>query len=184
MNHGKHGEGASNAPSPVDLAPALPERLLAPLMRLGAGVAAIGVLVVLAITGYSVFKRYVLGTPVTWTDELSGFLVVGIVMFGAAETLRRGDHISVDLLTSRLRNRAAVLAGAWGMLAVVLVMTAILISGITAVTFSYDFGIYSDGYLALPMWIPQLALIVGGVLVIACASARLCTILLDRKPHQ
>lgn len=176
MNHGTKGEDASNAPSP-----ALLERLIAPLSRLGAGIAAIGVLVVLAITGYSVFNRYVLGTPVTWTDELSGFLVVGIVMFGAAETLRRGEHISVDLMTSRLRGGAQLVAGIWGTIAVVLVMTAIMISGITAVSFSYDFGIYSEGYLALPMWIPQLALIIGGVMVIAVAVGRFCSILSNRS---
>ncbi len=160
------------------------ERLLTPVMKLGSAVAAVGVLVVLAITGYSVFNRYVLGTPVTWTDELSGFLVVAIVMFGAAETLRRGEHISVDLLTSRLRRSASLLAGIWGMVAVILIMSAIVVSGITAVSFSYDFGIYSEGYLALPMWIPQLALIIGGGLVIAIAVARLCSILINAKVDQ
>jgi len=31
------------------------------------------VILTLVITGFSVFRRYVLGTPVTWSDELSGF---------------------------------------------------------------------------------------------------------------
>jgi len=176
MNHGAQGEGATSVPSP-----GLFERLLAPLSRLGQGLAAIGVLVVLAVTGYSVFKRYVLGTPVTWTDELSGYLVVAIVMLGAAETLRRGDHISVDLLTARLRGAGYRIAGIWGMLATILVMLAILVSGITAVRFSHDFGIYSDGYLAVPMWIPQMALIVGAVLVIAIAAARLLSFLTSAR---
>ena len=168
--HGAGGEGATPAPG-------LPERLVTPVARLGLGLAALGVLVVLAVTGYSVFKRYVLGTPVTWTDELSGYLVVAIVMLGAAETLRRGDHISVDLLTDRLTGNGRRLAAIWGMIAAILVMLAILVSGVTAVRFSYDFGVYSDGYLAVPMWIPQLALIVGSVLVIAVAVARLLSIL-------
>jgi TRAP-type C4-dicarboxylate transport system permease small subunit len=172
MSHGANGEGATDAPPP-----SLPERLVTPVARLGLGLAALGVLIVLAVTGYSVFKRYVLGTPVTWTDELSGYLVVAIVMFGAAETLQRGDHISVDLLTGRLRSTGRRLAAVWGMIAAILVMLAILVSGITAVRFSYDFGVYSDGYLAVPMWIPQLALIFGSVLLIAVAAARLISIL-------
>lgn len=138
----------------------------------------------LAITGYSVFKRYVLGTPVTWTDELSGYLVVGIVMFGAAETLRRGEHISVDLLSSRLRGRWSALAGLWGMAAVILLILAILISSVTAVRFSHDFGIYSDGYLAVAMWIPQMALVIGCILILLVAAARMISILLrGRDPE-
>lgn len=168
--HGAGGDGTTPAPG-------LLERLVTPVARLGLGLAALGVLVVLAVTGYSVFKRYVLGTPVTWTDELSGYLVVAIVMLGAAETLRRGDHISVDLLSGRLKGNGRRLASVWGLTAAILVMLAILVSGITAVRFSYDFGVYSDGYLAVPMWIPQLALIFGAVLVIAVAVARLLSIL-------
>ncbi len=172
MSHGANGEGATAAPPP-----GLLERLVTPVARLGLGLAALGVLVVLAVTGYSVFKRYVLGTPVTWTDELSGYLVVAIVMFGAAETLRRGDHISVDLLSTRLKGLARRLATVWGMVAVIMVMLAILVSGITAVRFSHDFGIYSDGYLAVAMWIPQSALVIGAILVMAVAVARLLSIL-------
>ena len=59
----------------------------------------------LGVTAFSVFRRYVLGSPLTWTDELSGFLVVAIVMLGAAEVLRRGEHVSVDILSERAIGR-------------------------------------------------------------------------------
>ena len=99
-------------------------------------------------------------------------------VFGAAEALRRGDHISVDLISSRLSGNGARLAGIWAMTAVILLTVAVLISSITAVRFSHDFEIYSDGYLAVAMWIPQTALIIGCVLIIAMAAARLLSILL------
>lgn len=124
---------------------------------LGAGV----VLLMVAIVGYAVVKRYVLGTPVTWTDELSGYLVVALVMFGAAEALRRGDHISVDLLSGRLTGWRRRLAEAWANTTVLAVSVSLLISSKDMIAYSANFGIVSEGYMEVPMWIPQSALVVG-----------------------
>ena len=65
--------------------------------KLAAAVAAGVVVLMMLVVSYSVVNRYILNTPITWTDELSGYLVVALVMLGAADALRRGDHISVDL---------------------------------------------------------------------------------------
>ena len=46
----------------------------------GAGV----VVLMMLVVAYSVVNRYILNTPITWTDELSGYLVVALVMLGAA----------------------------------------------------------------------------------------------------
>ena len=73
------------------------------------------------IVGYSVLMRYLFNHPQTWTDELSGYLLVLIVMMGLAEALRRGDHIGVDLLTSRLSEKGRRLIEIWGMLAVIVI---------------------------------------------------------------
>ena len=143
-----------------------------------AGIATLAVLVSLATTGYSVFMRYVLGTPITWIDELSGYLVVAIVMFGAAEALRRDDHIRVDLLTTRLSGvKAQAMKVVWALF-IGAVMVALLKSAITAVNFSRDFGIYSQGYMEIPMWIPQSMLIIGSGLVLLAAAGRLVEVLL------
>jgi C4-dicarboxylate transporter DctQ subunit len=156
------------------------ERAIAYLAHAGAAVAAVAVLVSLATTSYGVFMRYVLGTPVTWVDELAGYLVVAIVMFGAAEALRRGDHIRVDLLTSRLSGIwLKIMRLVWGGFVIAL-MGALTISGWVAVTFSYDFGMYSEGYLEMPMWIPQSMLIIGAVLTILTALARIGAALADK----
>ena len=139
----------------------------------GAAIATLCVLITLITTGYSVFLRYALGKPITWIDELSGYLVVAIVMFGAAEALRRDDHIQVDIVTARLRGRAlACMRVVW--MAMVIAFTAVLlISAWGTVTFSRDFGLYSDGYMEMPMWIPQSLLIVGSVLLLLAAIAKI-----------
>ncbi len=135
----------------------------------GAGV----VLLMMSVVGYSVVNRYLLGTPITWTDELSGYLVVALVMLGAAESLRRGDHISVDLITSRLGERGQRIAEMWGNIMVLVVAVSLLISGMGTIAYSVNFGILSEGYLEVPMWIPQSFLILGAGLLALVAVANL-----------
>ncbi len=135
----------------------------------GAGV----VLLMMSVVGYSVVNRYILGTPITWSDELSGYLVVALVMLGAAESLRLGDHISVDLITSRLRPKGRWIARIWGHLMVLVVAVCLLISGKATLAYSYNFGILSEGYLEVPMWIPQSFIILGAALLALVAVENL-----------
>lgn len=40
--------------------------------------------------------------PSSWTEELSGFGLAWVALLGAAYALRRGEHVGLDLLHSRL----------------------------------------------------------------------------------
>lgn len=148
----------------------------------GAGVAALLVIIVFGVVAFSVFMRYVLGTPITISDELNGFIVVAMVALGAGEVLLRGEHFGVDLLTERAGPRTQWIVDLWGMIGVVLVASAILYSAVLMVRFSYDFGVYSDGYLGVQMWIPQGFLLIGMVILILAAVARIFTLLTVRRP--
>ncbi len=159
-------EGAKIAPSSF-------ERWISAISLAAASVGAGVVLLMMLVVSYSVVNRYILGTPVTWTDELSGYLVVALVMLGAADALRRGDHISVDLVSSRLGTRGRRLADIWGYLMVLIFAGALLISGRTTIEYSMNFGILSEGYLEVPMWIPQSFLILGALLLALMALAKL-----------
>ena len=181
-------ERDADEPIPGPLADAAaPLRWLDRLTGIVSGTAAFvaaGVTVALMlIVGYSVFWRYVLGEPVTWTDELSGYLVVVLVMLGVAEALRRGDHINVDLITSRLPARARRWTMIWGMAASIAVGAVLLISAVGTVTFSYSMDIVSEGYLEMPMWIPKSALILGAVMLILAAATALLRLVAGRPAH-
>jgi TRAP-type C4-dicarboxylate transport system permease small subunit len=151
-------------------------------LALAASVVSAGlVLVTLAVTGFSVFRRYVLGQPLTWSDELSGFLVVAIVMLGAAEVLRKGEHVSVDVLSEKAVGGSRRLLALWSNLSVAVVAGVIFASGVGAVRFSLDFGIYSDGYLEAPLWIPQSFMLVGAGLLCLLAVARCLDLIFMRR---
>lgn len=166
MNRPGKKEGAQPAPSFFTSA-------VTTLSAFAARISAVLVIAMLAIICYGVVERYFLDTPVTWTDELTGYLVVAIVMFGAAETLLRGDHINVDLLTAQRRGTTKKILDIWGNLAVIVVAATLLIATKATLSYSYNFDILSNGYLELPMWIPQSCMLVGGVLLLLAATARI-----------
>jgi TRAP-type C4-dicarboxylate transport system permease small subunit len=142
------------------------------------------VVLTLVVTAFSVFRRYVLGKPLTWSDELSGFLVVAIVMLGAAEVLRRGEHVSVDILSERASGRKRKLLDFWANLSVAIVSGVLFASAWNAVMFSRMIGVYSDGYLEAPLWIPQSFLLVGAGLLCMLAIARCLDLVFLRRPEK
>lgn len=59
---------------------------------------------------YDAMMRYLFTAPTTWSLEVNSFLLVYLAIIPAADTLRRGEQISISLLPDRLkpRGRAAL----------------------------------------------------------------------------
>jgi TRAP-type C4-dicarboxylate transport system permease small subunit len=131
------------------------------------------VAVILVLTGLGVFTRYVLGAPINGIDEATGFLVVAVVMAGAAEALRRGDHIRIDLVLDRagpgLRRVLDIVAAA----AVLGLALILLVVAWRSMIFSREFGAFTSGYLELPLWMVQAPVPAGAALLALAALARL-----------
>jgi len=86
---------------------------------------AVGGLLVLAlvlITFAAVLARYLLGTPIQWTEEMSGILMIWIVFIGAIGCEIEKSHLHIDVVTNLLNRRAQralealVAAGSVGLL--------------------------------------------------------------------
>jgi C4-dicarboxylate transporter, DctQ subunit len=156
--------GARGASPKLEMAAAI-------VSRIGGALSALLILIVLAITAISVFNRYVLGKPLLGIDEATGFMVVAIVMFGAAEAFRRGDHIRIDLLFDHVGPRVRWWLELWSSLAVLAFAILLLRSAWHTVAFSRAFEAYSTGYLSLPLWIPQSTMVIGAGLIALSALA-------------
>ena len=130
-----------------------------------AGVATLMLVAITAVVGFGVFVRYVLGTPEPWTDELVSYLLVYVVMLGAAE-------VTVDLLTVRLGPRWHRVVELWGMAAVIVVAAVWVYSGWDMVAFSGRINMRSEGYLAVPLTWVQFAIPLGGALIALAALYR------------
>lgn len=142
---------------------------VAALFTFAMALSAICVLVALALIGYSIVVRYFVGAPSLWIDEVVGFLVVGIVMFGAACALREGRHIGVDLITEMMSPRWQRWAQVWSMSVVLVLSVFLIVNGWQTAMFSKSIGMVTQGYLELPLYQLQLLIPLGGFLLALAA---------------
>jgi TRAP-type C4-dicarboxylate transport system permease small subunit len=58
---------------------------------------------IMLVVVYDAIGRYLFGTPLQWAfDVVSNFLMVGAAYLALSGTFQRGDHISINLLHSKL----------------------------------------------------------------------------------
>jgi TRAP-type C4-dicarboxylate transport system permease small subunit len=72
-----------------------------------------------------VFFRYVLGDPLSWTQEVAGILYVWIVCVASAAVLKIDEHVSFDLVYESVSpsiQRALAVIGA-GLILIILLVT-------------------------------------------------------------
>lgn len=50
---------------------------------------------------WQVISRYVLSSPSSFTDELAGFLLIWVGLFGAAYVAGKNEHLAIDLMLQR-----------------------------------------------------------------------------------
>ncbi len=50
---------------------------------------------------WQVISRYVLSSPSSFTDELAGFLLIWVGLFGAAYVAGKKEHLAIDLLLQK-----------------------------------------------------------------------------------
>jgi len=76
------------------------------MRRAAAAVSALLVAGVLGVVLLGVARRYLLGVPLSWTDELASVLFIWLVFWTAALAVPLREHVSFDLLTDALPARA------------------------------------------------------------------------------
>lgn len=140
-------------------------RLLDRLYDTAAALAAVmmvGVLimVILGITG-RLLHFYVPGT-----DAYAGYFMAGAGFLALAHTLRRGEHIRVTLLlgaAGSVRNRVLEL---WTRAAGVMLCGLLAWFSIRFAWHSHVFKDISTGNDAMPLWIPQLSMAIGSLILL------------------
>lgn len=135
------------------------------LSSLAMGIAAACLLVSFALIGWAVLMRYAFNAAPVWVDEVVGFALVAIVLLAAAQTLRRGEHIGVDLLVGRLSAPAARWARLWSALAVGGVAAILVVNGWGTASLARMLGLVTEGSLEWPTWWLMLLMPVGGALL-------------------
>lgn len=144
-------------------------RVVGCLARAAMALAAAGLLASLALIGWAVVMRYLFKAAPAWVDDLVGFNLVMIVMLSAAQTLRRGEHIGVDLLLEHLTPKARHWAQAWAALATAAIAAVLIVNGWDTAMLARKFGLLTEGSLEWPTWWLMLLMPVGGALLLLAA---------------
>jgi TRAP-type C4-dicarboxylate transport system permease small subunit len=145
---------------------ALFDRTVRALTALSGFVAGILILLVSFMIAYEVFMRGVFNAPTEWSIEISVYLVMACGFLGLAPALAGGNHICVDLVTSKLspstNKKLRIGTSVIGML-FCLILT---IAGIDMVLASYEMDSLSTSTLRIPLYIPQMAIPLGSALIV------------------
>ena len=108
------------------------------------------------------------GWFVPGTDAYAGYCTAAAGFLALAHTFRRGEHIRVTLLLERAGVRVHRALELWSLAAGTLLAGAFAFYSAKLAYQSWDFKDISTGNDATPLWIPQLAM-AGGTLVLAIA---------------
>jgi len=121
------------------------------------------ILAICGLIAVSVIMRYLFNSPYRHTEEVSSYLLVAVVFFGLAYTLKERGHVRVELVMLRLRPHIRrILARTTA--AVGLVWAAVLLVGVTTLWQKYlVHGSESYGLLHVPLWIPVTPLVIGAM---------------------
>jgi len=123
-------------------------------------------LIMSLIICYGVLMRYVFGSPSIWVTEFSVYLCIAVGFIGASYTLKNNEHFAITIVVERLSPRKhKILKIVTDIMGIVYSLVFVW-KGIDMVIFSYTFGDTSEGLLAIPLWIPELLVPIGGVLLL------------------
>ncbi len=99
------------------------------------------------------------------TDAYAGYLMAGAGFLALAHTLKRGEHIRVTLLISALRGKAKRGLEIWSLSAAAALAALSAFYSCRLAWQSHVFNDISTGNDATRLWIPQLSMAVGTVIL-------------------
>jgi C4-dicarboxylate transporter DctQ subunit len=135
------------------------------LIKMGAYISGLFIIATTFMIFFEVISRWLFNKPTIWATELSIYAIIGSCFFGSAYAVRTYSHITVDLLINnvndRLKTLLAYLSNALG-LVFSLIFT---FYGFHHAFNTFELGVTSASLLRIPMFLPELMLPVGGVLL-------------------
>jgi len=135
------------------------------------------VFVLIGITG-RIFNFHLRGT-----DAYAGYCMAGAGFLALAHTLKRGEHIRVTLLLQALQGSANKALKLWSLGAAVLLSALLAWFSVRLAWQSWSFNDMSTSTDATPLWIPQLSMAVGTlVMLIAFIDEFVLEVRGARKP--
>ena len=122
------------------------------------------------------FDFYVPGT-----DAYAGYLMAGAGFMALAHTFKYGEHIRVTLLIQALGRKGQRALEIWSLVVAVFLGAIIAFYSVRLAWQSHAFHDISTGNDATPLWIPQLGMAVGTVVLLVALIDELVLELTGRR---
>ena len=121
--------------------------------------------VMLVITCYDVFMRYIFAKPTSWAVELGAVLLVYMGFICAAELVKRGQHIDMGVLVNRMSRRMQKRVDVFDSVLVILFCAVLVWMGGKATLSTYKYGMYMAGEFRMPLWVIYIVIPMGALFV-------------------
>lgn len=109
-------------------------------------------------------------------DEFAGYAMLASAFLALASTFGRGEHIRVTLFVQRLQGTPRRLAEIWCLSLGSLLTGYLAWFSIKLCWLSYEINDVSTGLIAIPLWIPQVGMAVGAVVLCIAAIEQLVVV--------
>ena len=140
-------------------------RTLDALYDTAAGLAAVSMIGTLAMVVTAIAGRLA-GFHVPGTDAYAGYFMAGAGFLALAHTLKRGEHIRVTLILEQAGTRVKRALELWSLAAATLLAGLFAYYSVRLALQSWQFNDISTANDATPLWIPQLAMAAGTVVLL------------------
>jgi TRAP-type C4-dicarboxylate transport system permease small subunit len=140
-------------------------RFLDALYDGAAALAAVFMVLLLVMVLLSILGRQ-LHFHLPGTDAYAGYMMAAAGFLALAHTLKRGEHIRVTLLLSALHGKARHMMEIWALFAATLLAALAAYYSARLAWQSRQFNDISTGNDATPLWIPQLAMAIGNLILL------------------
>ena len=128
----------------------------------------------------------IIGRLMNWfiagTDSYAGYCMAAAGFLALAHTLKRGEHIRVNLLLDRFDGRLRRPLELWCHAAGTFFCGALALYSARLVWQSRTFNDISQGNDATPLWIPQIAMAVGAIVLFVAMVDELVGVIRRRAP--
>ncbi len=135
------------------------------LYNSAAALAALCMVMLLVMVLLGIISR-LLHFHVPGTDAYAGYFMAGAGFLALAHTLKRGEHIRVTLLLAALKGGSKRALELWALFAAVMLAALAAFYSCKLAWQSRLFNDMSTGNDATPLWIPQLSMAVGSVILL------------------
>ncbi len=133
--------------------------------KVGAYLSSLAMLSIVGLILVEIVLRTLFHTSTLVSDEYSGYMMVATIMMGVSYTFAQGSHIRITIISERLHGRAAQGIDLIVTLAALVLCSYALYHSLWMVQDTFSYRILADSLSETPLYIPQVMIPIGFLLL-------------------